>query len=266
MHANIRYVVSNAEEIQQTLPGLKDISFPSTQKWSIMSNTEFLASLELSNAREITFRSADSTNLFSAAISSQLTRLDIARVSFAIESLPGGQRYSLPCLGSLLLEDVILSGPISHYFYCPKLHYIGYMTMLPGLSTTMAPIQEAFDEAFCRESPALETIFLKGVTINDAMVRIIAPLPILRTLSIDGCHPGEFIHPFLEKLEDPEYLPSLKSLFIKKSRPVRLDLSYDEFAAQCRSRRPGICVWGNDNTFLVGSRQKYSSISIITAP
>jgi hypothetical protein len=216
MHADLRCAVSSAEEIQQTLPGLKDVSLPTIRKWSITSEIEFLALLNLSDVNDLTFRSFDPRNRFFAPIPTQLTELELFRVSFVTESLPGGQRHSLPRLIGLTLVDVAFTGPMSNYFHCPKLRYLEYTITSSRVSSNVTPIQESLNEAFCREASALRSIALEGVTLGGALVRTLASCPILCHLDIESCHLEGFIHPFLERFQDPKYLPYLKEFYIKK--------------------------------------------------
>jgi hypothetical protein len=169
MYTDLEYAASNAEEIRRTLPGLKDISFPGIQKWWLVSRIEFLTSLDLSHAGDITFHSTGPMNRFFAPIPSQLTELALSQVSFTIESLPGGQRYFLPCLTTLTLLDVTFSGPISDYFHCPKLDCVGHFIKSLDVRSNIL-VQEIFDVAFYRESLALKTIYLEGLTITDVLV------------------------------------------------------------------------------------------------
>jgi hypothetical protein len=245
MKADNRYAASDAGEIQRTLPGLEDISFPSIRTWRIAGDIEFLASLNLGDADDLIFRSMNSKNRFFAPIPSQLTELEISRVTFAIESLPGGQRHSLPRLVGLTLVDVIFISPMSNYFHLPELRSLDYSITLPSVRSKVPAIQETLDSVFCREASALEFMGLEGITLNDALVRILASCPNLLHLDIDICLLEEFIHPFLERLQDPQYLPLLRSLSIEESWPFQLDLSYSEFAAQCHSRWPEIRFFGN---------------------
>jgi hypothetical protein len=245
MQADLRSTASSAAEIQENLPVLEDISFQNIRTWRITSKIDILASLNLNNATDIVFRSIDSMNRFFAPIPIQLTDLELSQVSFTIKSLPGGQRYSLPCLTSLALEDVVVFGSLSDYFHCPKLNNLDYVINSPSARYNVAPIQETFDEVFCRESRGLKLMGLEGVIMTDALVRSLASFPNLCALQVQDCHPDEFIPPFLERLQDPKYLPRLKWIRMEKSWSFPLELPYEEFAAQCNSSRPGVHVIGS---------------------
>jgi hypothetical protein len=242
--ADLRYTASDAEGIHRTLSGLKFISFPSIRTWRLAGEIELLTSLDLGNADDLTFQSINYRNRFFAAIPSQLTELELSRATFAIESLPGGRRHSLPRLVGLTLVDVIFIGPMSDHFHCPKLRHLDYSITSHSVSSHVTPIQEFLNEAFCREASALIFIALEGITLDDALVRTLASCPTLHELEIVGCHLEGFIPSFLERLQDPKYLPRLGYLSIEKSWSG-LDLSHSEFVAQCRSRRSKIYISGD---------------------
>jgi hypothetical protein len=211
-----------------------------------VSRVEFLTSLDLSHAGDITFHSTTPMNRFFAPIPSQLTELALSQVSFAIESLPGGQRYFLPCLTTLTLLDVTFSGPISDYFHCPKLDCVGHFIKSLDVRSNAILVQEIFDVAFYRESLALKTIYLEGLTITDVLIPTLVSCSTLHVLGIKGCYLVGFVHSFLQRLQDPKYLPYLRRLHMEKSWSLQMDLSYREFTAQCRSIRPGLYVFGNE--------------------
>jgi hypothetical protein len=182
-------------------------------------------------------------------IPNQLTELKLSLLIFKLDSLPSGQRHSLPCLKSLSVEETMLIGPIQKFFHCPKLEKLRYITTTEGMegckSHHMAPIEGVLDEAFFRETPALSSIFLHAATLGDDLKASLGSCPVLHSLEILDCSLEKFIQPFLEKLQDMKYFPSLQKLCIDDSWPTKFDMSYNEFAARCRSERPGICVFSS---------------------
>jgi hypothetical protein len=228
------------------------MTFPNIQIWRVSGDVELLTSLDISGANIIDFSSHHcfTNRLFPPIlISTQLTELELSQVNFTPESLPGGQRHFLPCLTFLTLWDVKFSGPLQNYFHFPKLYQLEYKIMFFRFSNdphlAPAPIQEVLDQAFCQEAATVEAILFDGARASEALVRNLASFPILRNLELDDCLIGEFIHPFLEKLQDPKCFPSLVRLCIDHSWLDQLDLSYNDFVAQCRSRRPGITIFGD---------------------
>jgi hypothetical protein len=235
---------------------LKDIALPNIRKWELEVTVDLFASLDLSAADSISFLSVDypAKRLF-APIPSQLTKLELSLVIFTLDSLPGGQRHSLPCLTSLALEEVIFIGPVRKFFHCPrleKLRYVASPDETEGSPTVegykdhyMAPIEEVLDEAFFRETPVLSSIFLHATALCDDLKSSLGSCPVLHSLEILDCPLEGFIEPFLENLQDTKYFPSLQRLCIDDSWPTKFDMSYDEFAARCRSEQPGICVFSS---------------------
>jgi hypothetical protein len=188
-------------------------------------------------------------------IPNQLTELTLCLVIFRLDSLPSGQRHSLPCLTSLSLEEVIFIGPVSKFFHCPKLEKLRYVASTEGMEgpTTlegykrhyMAPIEQVLDEAFFRETRDLSSIFLHATALGDDLKTSLGSCPALYSLEILDCPLKKFIQPFLENLQDMKYFPSLRRLCIDDSWPTKFGMSYDEFAARCRSERPSICVFSS---------------------
>jgi hypothetical protein len=195
---------------------------------------------------------------FLAPIPIQLTRLTLVSVIFTPESLPCGQRHSLPYLTSLTVTDVIFLGPLRDYFHCPKLIHLYYTVPLDDFIVDPAvrvstdlhqiPLRETFDDAFFQESSALESLSFRRVEIDDTLASILARCPILHTLEFKECRIEKFAEPFLEELQDPTKFPSLQMLYIKNSWSTQLDVSYTEFSTQCSSKRPRIHIFGNTKT------------------
>jgi hypothetical protein len=240
----------------QALSDLRDISFPNIRSWRIESTNELIASLDLSGAESIDFWSSNYPKTrFLGPIPNQLTNLTLSRIILTLESLTGGQRYSLPYLTSLTLRNIVLIGPMCKYFHCPKLDRLVYDISYDCSSLNNAiqgctnpcqiPIQQTFDKVFFQESPALEFILLQGTTIDNKLVPILASCAVLRSLEIIECHIGRFVHPFLEVLRDPEYLPSLQTVYIDTLWSTPPDLRFQDFVKLCKSTRPGIIVSGN---------------------
>jgi hypothetical protein len=257
MGTDIRCVTHPVDGNIRILSPLREISFPSIRSWRIEAKNEFFASLDLSSADAIEFWSTNRpTNRLFAPIPNQLTNLKLDRVIFTIESLPGGQRYSLPYLTSLTLRNIIFFGPMRKYFHCPKLGHLLYTifsrsstlgTAIEGCKNPyQVPIQHAFDKIFFQETPVLEFIILEGTTLDDALVPILASCPALHSLEIEDCRMESFIHPFLDTLQDTKSFPSMKMIHIDGSWPAKLDLSYQEFVAQSIYRRPEIYISGDE--------------------
>jgi hypothetical protein len=218
--------------------------------------SKLLASLDLSNADTLEFWSPSAPiDLLSTPIPSQLTTLKLDLVVFTPESLPSGRRHFLPCLTSLTLLSVAFIGPMRNYFHCPKLfhlhyhikadYYIFYNIVEECRNPYQALTRKTFDEAFFQETPALESIFLGGTALDDALALTLAFCPVLHSLTIKRCYIEEFVHPFLESLQDLKYLPSLRILHIDDSWPIRLDLSFTEFVGECSSKRPRLDIISN---------------------
>jgi hypothetical protein len=240
----------------QGLFELKNIPFPTIREWRLEAGVDLFDSLNLNAADSVSFFCMDyEKHRFFAPIPTQLTTLVITCVVFTSESLSSGQRHILPCLTSLSLEEVAFVGHIRKFFHCPKLENLRYIAAPDGLddnpivegnqSHYMALIEQALDEAFFRETPALVSISLQGATLGDGLKPTLASCPVLRSLEILDCYVEKLIQPFLENLQDMKYFPSLEKLCIDDSWPTNLDISYDEFAARCRSERPGICVFSS---------------------
>jgi hypothetical protein len=157
---------------------LKEIALPRIRKWRLEVTGDLFASLDLSAAESIGFICIDyPPRPFSAPIPNQLTELRLSLLIFKLDSLPSGQRHSLPSLTSLSLEEVIFIGPVSKFFHCPKLEKSRYFASTEGVEgpTTLegykhlykAPIEEILDEAFFRENPPLSSIFLHAIALGD---------------------------------------------------------------------------------------------------
>jgi hypothetical protein len=248
--------VSAPDQDFQELFELKDISLPRIRNWRLAVTVDLFASLDLSAAESISFISNDyPARPFSTPIPNQLTELSLALVIFRHDSLPSGQCHSLPCLTSLSLEEVIFIGSVSKFFHCPKLEKLRYVASTEGMqdSTTlesykshyMAPIEELLDEAFFRETPSLSSIFLQATALGGDLKASLGSCPVLHSLEILDCRLKKFPRLFLKNLQDMKYFPSLKRLCIDDSWPAKPDMSYDEFAARCRSERPEICVFSS---------------------
>jgi hypothetical protein len=252
LQADIGYIVNPTDEIYQYLPELKEMTFPNIQIWRVSGDAKLFTSLDISGANLIDFSSGHRfmNRLFPPIpISTQLMELELSQVNFTPESLTGGQRYSLPCLTFLTLCDVKFLGPLQNYFHFPKLYQleykIRYFRFIRDPNKALAPIQEVLDETFCQEAATIEAILFDGVTMSAAFVRNLASFPILRNLELYNCLIGEFIHPFLEKLQEPKCFPSLVRLCIDHSWVHQPDLSYNDFVAQIKSRRPRITISGD---------------------
>jgi hypothetical protein len=193
---------------------------------------------------------------FFAPIPNRLTILELSCVTFAVESLPRGQRHSLPCLKRLSLEEVIFLCPLRMFFHCPRLEILRYVANYDEPEEDFPIIeryksqyriltQQVLDEAFFQETPTMVSISLRGTTFSDDMRTTLASCPVLQDLEISDCGIRKFILPFLDNLKDKRYFPSLEKLSIDDSWPAKFNISYDEFTAQCRSKRPGTCVFGD---------------------
>jgi hypothetical protein len=190
-----------------------------------------------------------------APIPRQLTTLRLEKIIFTPESLRGSQRQFLPFLSSLTLVDIVFLGPMRQYFHFPKLNSLCYSIVTSNLAwdTTMegiknpfwSSIQETFDTAFFQENLALEKISFEGIQLDEAVVTILASCPALHTLEIKESGIDGFICPFLERLSDEEYLPSLQMLGINCSWSPLYSLSYGEFMTECRSTRPRVVIFGD---------------------
>jgi hypothetical protein len=235
---------------------LKAITLSRIRKWRLEVTGDLFASLDLSAAESISFICIDyPPKPFSAPIPNQLTELRLSLLIFKLDSLPSGQRHSLPSLTSLSLEEVIFIGPVSKFFHCPKLEKLRYVASAEGMEDSvtlegyknhyMAPIEEVLDEAFFRETPSLLSIFLQATALCDDLKTSLGSCPVLHNLEVLDCRLKKFAQLFLENLQDMNYFPSLQSLCIDDSWPAKLDMSYDEFAARCRSERPDICVFSS---------------------
>jgi hypothetical protein len=253
---DIRGVVHPVDGNIQTLSELRGIPFPNIRSWRIEGKNELLASLDLSGADAINFWSDNRPKTrFLAPIPNQLTNLTLNHVIFTFESLPVGQRYILPCLTNLKLNGVVFLGPMCKYFHCPKLrrlvYDISYSCSSPNTAIEdcndpcQVPIQQTFDKVFFHETSALEFIRLEGTTLDDNLVPILASCAVLRSLEIEDCRMERFIHPFLEALQDPKYLPSLQTFYIDTLWSTPPDLPFQNFVKLCKSTRPGITVSGN---------------------
>jgi hypothetical protein len=256
IHTDTRYLVSLPEDISQRPSEVKDIPFPCIRKWRINSINDLYALLDLSNADNISLYCVNHPRkFFFTPIPSQLTTLKLSNFVVTSESLPGTQRYSLPCLTSLGLSSVLFHGPMRRYFHCPKLSCLSYDildhiwvpdTIVEDIKDPFgAPIQETFDEAFFQETPVLGSIYFAGTRLGDAVVPILASCPLLHTLDIDDCPIERFIQPFINELQDPKYLPALRVLCVDDSWPTQCNLSFEEFVVQCCSKRRDIYVFGN---------------------
>jgi hypothetical protein len=257
LYADIRYTATKDGESLRYLSELKAMSFPTIRKWTIHGTYEFLASLDLSSADTLDFWSSDRlTNRLINPIPHQLTTLALCHVLFTPESLPGGQRYSLPFLTSLTISNVIFFGPMRKYFLCPNLNHLEYDIASSELSADeiavkvhgnpyRAPIREALDQAFFQENSALKSISLKGTKIDGVLVPILEPCPALRHLEIKDCRIETFFQPFLKKLQDPKYLPTLQTIYIDNSWSIQFDTSFNEFVIQCGYIRRELDVSGS---------------------
>jgi hypothetical protein len=241
----------------QYLSELKAISFPTIRKWTIEGSYEFLASLDVSGADALDFWSVNPlTDRLLNPIPNKLTKLVLSHVLFIPESLLGGQPYFLPFLNSLALSDVIFFGPMRKYFLCPNLNRLDYdisphelsqhnIAMEFSENPYSVPIRDALDQAFFQESSTLKYISLGGTKMDDVLVPILEHCPVLYCLEIAICRIGTFIQPFLEKLQDPKYLPTLRILDVDDSWPIHPALSFNEFVVQCGSKRRELYVCGN---------------------
>jgi hypothetical protein len=240
----------------QHLPELNGISFPNIRKWRIEGKNEFFAALDVNNADTIEFRSYNRPmdRLF-APLPNQLTTLTLNLVIFTPESLQGGQRQSLPLLTDLKLHNIVFFGPMRRYFHCPKLTHLSYIIHSPystidtAVEVTKNPyralVQETFDAIFFQESSALCSIFFGGTMMDDKLVPILASCSALHSLEIEECRIEMFIRPFLEKLQDRKYFPTLRLLTIGYSWPFLPGFSYKEFMEACGSKRPELHVSRN---------------------
>jgi hypothetical protein len=256
IHADVRCTASSEDEILQYYPELNGISFPNIRKWKIEGKNEFFAAFDVSSADTIEFRSYNRPmdRLF-APLPTQLTTLTLDLVIFTPESLQGGQRYSLPLLTDLKLSDIVFLGPMRRYFHCPKLTHLSYTissSVYANITTVesirnhyRALVQETFDATFFQESSALCSISFKGTMMDDKLVPILASCSALNNLEIWNCRIGRFIRPFLEKLQDRKYFPTLRLLTIDYSWPFLPGFLFKEFVEACGSKRPELYVSGN---------------------
>jgi hypothetical protein len=151
---------------------------------------------------------------------------------------------------------MVFLGPMRKIFYCPKLSYLHY-----GISNSefagdtverdtrnpfLSPVRYLLDEIFFQETPALRSISLKGTEMDDVFAPILASCPTLRTLKIKNCRIATFLDQFLEHLQDTRRFPSLRTFCMYNSWPFELELSYEELAAHCSAKRPGIRMLGNE--------------------
>jgi hypothetical protein len=254
--ANLTCTASSMDHIFQASSGLNDIKFSSIREWRLEGDIDLFGSLNFSAASSIMFlhTSYPMKGLF-PPIPNHLTKLELICVTFTLESLPSGQRHFLPCLNTLSFEDVIFTDLIRKFFHCPKLrnlrHSISFdeedndTTTEGHDSRYKAAIRDHLDETFFEETPVLVSISIQGITLDDDLRSTIASCPVLHSLEITDCGIRKFIQPFLENLQDTKYFPSLERLCIDDSWPANFNMSCDEFAAHCRSKRPGIYFSGN---------------------
>jgi hypothetical protein len=239
------------------MPELQTISFPNVNILQLEGENELLASLDISNADTLEFRStSDPLDRLFAPIPSLLTTLILEFIIFTPESLSTGQRHFLPYLINLTLLNVVFLGPMRKYFHCPKLIRLRYSIKSPDFvcntivenskNPYQAPAQETFDEAFFQETPVLGSISLEGTAMDRVLVLNLASCSSLHELTIKGCSIERFIHPFLEKWQEAKYLPSLRTLRIDNSWPLQFGMSVAEFRARCAARRPLVDVIGNN--------------------
>ncbi|PVG01770.1 hypothetical protein CPB86DRAFT_781142 [Serendipita vermifera] len=81
---------------------------------------------------------------------------------------------------------------------------------------------------------------------DTALARGLAGCPMLHTLRIWDSRIVDFIRPFMDQLADTTKFPSLKNLSIDSSWPGEVDISYEEFTAQCSSKRPHLDIVGDN--------------------
>jgi hypothetical protein len=233
------------------LSGLKNISFPSIQTWRLEGKNDLFNLVDLSGAHTVSFDFMQlPRSQMLSPIPTQVKTLTISNVIFTKDSIPSGQRYSLQCLASLTLEDVVFLGPMRDYLHCPILKHLEYSIFSEWSASDINaediespykhPIQETLDAVFFRETPGLQSLHLQGITLDEVLLPTLASCPALYNLRMQDCSIENFIHPFLGNLQDPKSFASLGMLVFDDQWPASLNISYREFVAQCSSRRPGV--------------------------
>jgi hypothetical protein len=233
----------------------KKVEIPNVKTLGLSGDIQFLDIFELRGIENLRFLYTGwHSNQMSASIPTNLTGLLLASVSFSRHSSLVSRPQYLPALKSLELQDVVFDSPVRNYLYCPKLMDLSYQSSkeIP-ISGRWAEkkhhyedsVQQLFDDCFFRETPDLESIRFRGLTMNSDLVGILQSCSLLHTLIAEDCRMKNFIPLFSKAIAQMSRFPSLKNIKIDDSWPVKFNMSYEEFTKLCSSKRPQIWISGN---------------------
>lgn len=226
------------------------ISLPKVQVCRLHGGDDIISlhGLDLSGMDTLEWSSTAPTPSSIGILPNQLTNLTLRRFQISVKGLPGSQPYFLPNLVILKLQEILMDDVLDAFFKCSRLKRLYYQSCAYALSNptgyTNRRSRRVIDEAFIQQTSLLEHISLQGVTLNFAL-----PLQLCRhlcSLIIDDCLIGEFLLTFVDSLQEPASFPSLQLLQIDNSWPSDSQMSYQEFARRCVTKRPSLWISGNE--------------------
>jgi hypothetical protein len=132
-----------------------------------------------------------------------------------------GEYLDLPNLKSLNLCGVAFKGPV-------------YINIQDRNWTRLFS-----DTRFLRSAPLLEIIELRAQDIDENFVDGLETCTLLKTLYLYNCGISPFVSPFLERLQNNEFVPSLEAFAIT-SCPTNPNITFEEFAQRFMIQRPNI--------------------------
>jgi hypothetical protein len=244
-----------------SLPHLRSLAFEGTQ--------EFLNSIKAQNLQNLSFRSVEwEVNLNLTQSMTQLSTMILESMNLGERTL--SKPLYLPKLTSLMLDDVIVGGPLREFFDAAGLKRLYLDGGVEGAIASgevvptgerpskrrAGPTTKRIPKLFSQGFPALEMLSVSRTPLDESFATDLQQFSQLRCLRIDYYAIEHFVPAFFRRVGDESYLPSLEVLQISCkyqaigpvhcriwSWPLGSRLPYEDFAECCVIKRPDLSIF-----------------------
>jgi hypothetical protein len=236
------------------------VALPDLQTLKLHGAQDFLNRIEAHNIKTLAFHCyGQDVDLSLSQPVSQLSEMTLDSITLGSRTF--SNPLCLPNLSKLTLECVFVEGPLREYLNAPNLKQL-YVNMVDSFQYLIGDWENSLSKLFSNPFfgqgfPELETLSVSRRPLYEGFVADLEQCLRLQYLNIDIEAFQNFIPAFIERIEDKNYLPSLRVLQISCERWVReppnryyptwswpseLDLPYQDFYAYCTSKRPGMGI------------------------
>lgn len=181
------------------------VPLPSVTKWILHGDLCLLEAFDFGGAQslELTFDSFG-YHVLTSPIPSHLKELSIAGIELNPETTTINQRYCLPNLTALRMDDITIWYSLRDYLEMPRLKLLNlsriylHMPEIDGEEEFKGPVAAAFKGLF-GELPELEYLVLCKVKLNSVLAKDLGKCVSLKTLDLTCCKIKGFIRAFSKK-------------------------------------------------------------------